>query len=316
MIRWAPLFLLIPFFGILSANAQNAPALVGSGYGAPPSAGLSPGQVVTFWVSGLNPIPGAPVQAPVPLPTQLAGISLTISQLSYGMGFPLPTLPVPIFSIAQTNNCISPLTGQPTSPAPACLTTSITVQIPFETVVDPFTMPPYTTLTITQDGVVSPSFNVATAHDNVHILTCAGPCITHADGSLISPNSLPVAGETLTVYVVGLGATTPAVPTGQLTPTPAPTIPGLYVDLVFGANVGPCPSFLGGPPTGQPAKVTFAGLTPGQIGLYQINFQLPAVFPTIPSCGVNGSLAVGSNLAINIETPFYSHDGVAICVQP
>jgi len=311
--------LLFPLFGILSATAQNGPALLGSGYGAPPSAGLSPGQIITFWVSGLNPIPGSPVQGPVPLTTQLAGISLKLSQLSYGMGFPLPTLPVPIFSIAQTNNCIGLLTGQPSSTAPACVMTSITVQIPFELVVDPFNFAPYTTLTITQDGVVSPSFNVTTAHDNVHILTCGGvlqPCITHADGSLISPNSPPVAGETLTVYAVGLGATTPSIPSGQLTPTPAPTILGVYVDLVFGANAGPGASFLNPPPAGQSAKVTFAGLTPGQIGLYQINFQLPGVFPAIPNCGLNGTITVASNVAINIETPFYSHDGVALCVQP
>ncbi|MEI9977017.1 MAG: hypothetical protein WDO73_36180 [Ignavibacteriota bacterium] len=250
-------------------------------------------------------------------PTQLAGISLKLSQLSYGKGLPLPSLAVPIVSIAQKNTCIDPLTGQPSSTALACVMTSITVQIPFEIVVDPFTMPPYTSLTVTQDGVVSPSFNVATAHDNVHILTCSGqPCITHADGTLLSAGTPLVAGETLTVYVVGLGAATPAVPSGQPTPTPAPTIPGLYVDLVFGANAGPGLSFLNPPPTGQPAKVTFAGLTPGQIGLYQINFQLPTVFPSIPQCGVSGNLYVASNLAINVETPYYSHDGVAICVQP
>ena len=310
--------LLVPLCGILLANAQNGPILVGSGYGAPPSTGLSPGQIVTFWVAGLNPIPGSPVQVPIPLPTQLSGISLKLTQFTYGKGFSLPTLPVPIFSIAQANICIDPLTGQPSSTAPACLMTSITVQIPFETVVDPFTTPPYTTLTVTQDGVVSPSFNVATAHDNVHILTCSGlqPCITHADGTSLTADTLPIAGETLTIYLVGLGAPTPLPPTGQLTPTPAPTVLGTYVDLVFGANAGPGPSFLNPPPTGQPAKVTFAGLTPGQIGLYQINFQLPAVFPSIPKCGVSGNLAVASNLAINIETPYYAHDGVAICVQP
>jgi hypothetical protein len=211
----APLFL--PLFGFLLAHAQSGPALLGSGFGAAPSVALSPGLVMTFWVAGLNPIPGAPVQAPVPLPTEISGISLTISQFTYGKGFPLPTLPVPIISIAQTNNCYSPLTAQPTSMSLACIMTGITVQIPYELVVDPFTQPPYTTLTVTQDGVASPAFSVATAHDIVHILTCnLAPCIARADGSLLQTGPLPVAGDILTIYLVGLGTTTPSVPTGQI----------------------------------------------------------------------------------------------------
>jgi hypothetical protein len=300
----------------LSARAQ----LVGSSYGSPPSIKLAPGQIVTLWVAGLNAIPSSPVNAASLPVTELAGISLKVSQLTYGMGFPLPTLAVPIFSIQQSNQCYSPYTGQPTSSAPSCLMTGVTVQLPFEMVVDPFTQPPYTTLTITQNGVAGPSWSVDTAVDNVHILTtCSGSqaCITHADGTLVSANSLPVAGETLVLYLVGLGATNPLVPSGQVTPTPAPTASGFFVNLVFGGNAGPSdPGFRMNPAIGQPARVTFGGLTPGQIGLYQINLQLPASFPTIPPCGLNGNSFVASNLAINIGTVYNSHDGVAICVKP
>lgn len=302
---------------LLQANAQTSPTLVGSTYGAPPFTALVPGQVVTLWVTGLNQIASSPVLATAPLPLNLAGISLQLSQLTYGKGFPLPTLQVPIFSISQTNVCTTPLTGQATSIAPSCLMTGITVEMPFELQVDPFTQPPSTTLTITQDGVPGPSFNVTTAHDNIHILTCAGPapCITHADGSLISSGSAPVAGEILTIYLVGLGAPSILPTSGQVTPTPAPTVSGVFVDLVFGANVGRGTAALN-PPAGQSALVTFSGLTPGQIGLYQINFQLPATFPAIPPCGVNGNVSVTSNLAINVGTVYYSYDGAAICVQP
>ena len=169
----------------------------------------------------------------------------------------------------------------------------------------------------TQDGVASPAFSVATAHDIVHILTCNNaPCIARADGSLLQTGPLPVAGDILTIYLVGLGTTTPSVPTGQLTPAPAPTLNDyVFVDLVFGANAGPSSPEMN-PPAGQQAKVTFAGMSPGQIGLYQINVQLPAAFPSIPACGVNGNLAVTSNLAINIGTAYYVYDGLSICVQP
>lgn len=315
MLRRVPLVVLL--VGVfLTAHAQ----LVGLSYNSAPSLKLAPGQIVTLWFAGLNAIPSSPVTAASLPVTELAGISLKVSQLTYGKGFPLPTLAVPIFSIQQNNQCIDPLGGQPTSTAASCLMTGITVEVPFELVVDPFTHPPYTTLTVTQGVVAGPSWNVTTAVDNVHILTsCTGSpaCITHADGSLISANSPPVAGETLTIYLVGLGASTPPVPSGQVTPTPAPTAAGFFVNLVFGANAGPSdPGFMMNPSIGQPAKVTFGGLTPGQIGLYQINFQLPASFPTIPPCGQSGSSFVASNLAINIGTVYNSHDGVAVCVQP
>ena len=310
--------LLLPLFGILLAHAQSGPTLLGSGFAAAPnSVALSPGLVMTFWIAGLNPIPGAPVQAPVPLPTELSGISLTISQSTYGKDFPLPTLPVPVISIAQTNNCNFPVPVQPTSTPLGCIMTGITVQVPYELVVDPFTMPPYTALTVTQDGVPSPAFSIATAHDIVHILTCnLAPCIARADGSLLQTGPLPVAGDILTIYLVGLGTTTPSVPDGQLTPAPAPTLnDGVFVDLVFGANAGPSVPVMNRP-AGQQATVTFAGLSPGQIGLYQINVQLPAAFPSIPACGVNGNLTVTTNLAINIGTAYYVYDGLSICVQP
>ena len=298
---------------ILTARAQ----LVGLSYGSPPSIKLAPGQIVTLWVAGLNAIPSSPVKAPSLPVTELAGISLNLSQLTYGKGFPLPTLAVPIFAIQQSNQCYSPYTGQPTSSVASCLMTGITVQVPFETVVDPPDFPPYTTLMVTQNGVAGPSWNVDTTIDNIHILTgCAGlgSCITHADGSVLTADHLPVAGEILTVYLVGLGVSTPLAPTGQLTPTPAPTANRFFVDLVFGANAGPSQPIMN-PPAGLSPKIFFEGMTPGQIGLYQINLQLPATFPTIPACTNTGSVTVASNLAINIGS-FYSHDGVAICVQP
>jgi uncharacterized protein (TIGR03437 family) len=306
----------LALFGILAANAQNGPALFAAGYSGPPMAAISPGQIVTLWVAGLNQIPGSSEQSIVPLPFSVARISLEISQLTYGMGFPLPTLAVPILSITQNNLCSSPLTAAPTSTAAACLTSAITVQIPYELVAEPFTQPPYTTLTITQDGVPGPAIAMNTAPNNVHVLTCSGlPCITHADGSLVAPDSPASAGETLTAYLVGLGAPTPSPTTGQLTPAPAPNVGGISASLMFGANVRPIGGPVPGPLPGQAARISFAGMTPGQVGLYQINFQLPATFPAIPPCGANGNAPVYTNLTIDIGG-YNSSDGAGICVQP
>jgi hypothetical protein len=299
--------------------AQNGgPALVGAGYGLPPSVSLAPGQIVTFWVSGLNALPASPIQATViPLPVELSGISLTLTQTTNPKGFPAGSFPVPLISVAQTNNC-----SDPSATGPSCLLTDITVQIPFELVVDPFTMPPFTTLTISQNGVASQTFNVGTSHDSIHVLTTCGtgssPCVTHPDGTLISANSPAAAGEVLTIWAVGLGIgigePTPA--TGQVTPTPAPTVNDISVYLDFHPNAS-----VTRPDYPRPASALtppyFAGLTPGQIGLYQVNVQLPASLPQLSPCGSGANYEpVYSNLTITVSSAYFSFDGAPICVQP
>jgi hypothetical protein len=66
-------------------------------------------------------------------------------------------------------------------------------------------------------------------------------------------------------------------------------------------------------------------LTPGQVGLYQINVQLPSAFPaavlpctTLSVCTGNPAfcpLPIQSNLTIDIGG-VTSFDGAAICIQP
>jgi uncharacterized protein (TIGR03437 family) len=83
----------------------------------------------------------------------------------------------------------------------------------------------------------------------------------HLDFTLVNADKPAAPGETVVLYLVGMGATNPNVATGQ----PAPLAP------------------VNAPPTvtvdGRPATIQYAGLTPGGIGLYQINVQLP---PDIP----------------------------------
>ena len=87
-----------------------------------------------------------------------------------------------------------------------------------------------------------------------------------ATASLVSASSPATPGETLTIYLVGMGATTPPVPSGTVAPSnPLASVPLprwlLTVD-------------------GQPARFSFAGLTPGLAGLYQINFTVPPAAKT------------------------------------
>jgi adhesin/invasin len=87
----------------------------------------------------------------------------------------------------------------------------------------------------------------------------------HADYTLVSSSHPASPGEPLTIYLVGMGATNPSVQSGTAAPSaPLATVPSKIVVTV----------------DGQPASVTFAGLTPGGVGLYQINFAVPAIART------------------------------------
>lgn len=95
----------------------------------------------------------------------------------------------------------------------------------------------------------------------------------NADGSVIAQDSnfnlITAANpahpkEPIVIYVVGMGATNPPVASGQ----PAP---GLNAgDTLAQAVTQPVVQV-----NNQSAHIYFAGLTPGAIGLYQINFQVP-----------------------------------------
>ncbi|MGH9722693.1 MAG: BACON domain-containing protein [Bryobacteraceae bacterium] len=82
----------------------------------------------------------------------------------------------------------------------------------------------------------------------------------HTDFSLISSSAPARPGEFIVIYLTGMGATDPQVASGA----PSPAMP---------ANVKFKPLVT---IDGKSAQILFAGLTPGGVGLYQINLQVPA----------------------------------------
>ncbi len=84
----------------------------------------------------------------------------------------------------------------------------------------------------------------------------------HLNGSAVTSANPGKPGEYLVMYLAGLGATNPKVASGH----PAPAAPTLAaVTLAPTVTVDSLPS-----------SVYFAGLAPGFVGLYQIDFQVPA----------------------------------------
>ena len=142
----------------------------------------------------------------------------------------------------------------------------INAQIPFEVVGN-------TTLILRTPGGVSDNFNLSVAPTAPSIFRTLiegidGPVATIVNGrnGLLTTNSNPVKrSDTIVIYLTGLGKTFPAVDAGLSSPS----------DPLARSLVEPIVS-LGG----VELPVTYSGLTPGEVGVYQINAQILRWVPT------------------------------------
>jgi len=82
-----------------------------------------------------------------------------------------------------------------------------------------------------------------------------------ADYSLVTPTSPAQPGEHIIMYLVGMGATNPVVLSGAAAPSTAPLASAVVQPTLTVGTLN--------------ALIYFAGLTPGAVGLYQIDFQVP-----------------------------------------
>lgn len=85
----------------------------------------------------------------------------------------------------------------------------------------------------------------------------------HSDvgATLVDANHPAKAGETLVMYLDGMGATNPVVPSAAAAPGAEPL-----------ARVTETPQVT---VDGETAAIVYAGLTPFSVGLYQIDFTIP-----------------------------------------
>ncbi len=89
--------------------------------------------------------------------------------------------------------------------------------------------------------------------------------VTHADGSLATPSHPARAGETVVLYMTGNGPLDTAQTTGEA----ASTTSLARTRQLPVARIG-----------GREAPVVFSGLTPGFVGLYQVNATIPDGLPS------------------------------------
>jgi uncharacterized protein (TIGR03437 family) len=108
---------------------------------------------------------------------------------------------------------------------------------------------------------------------------------------------------------VGLGYTDPLPVTGAASPSPAPRTIQFHINYAFSPNAAPSRGLTWRADLTPFPTPTFAGLSPGSVGLYQLNFFVPAVPAGTLPCGD----AVYSNLTVSF-VGFTSFDGASICV--
>jgi uncharacterized protein (TIGR03437 family) len=211
---------------------------------------LAPGGTL----NNLNPVVGGAL-APGMI-AEVFGTNLAASAGSTGI-LPLPTNFNKTF--AQVGPYQAPLyflsSGQVNLQIPAEITGTQQVPIVFS-VNNALTLPVMLNVVPGGPGVLS-KFDGPTppsVQNNAHIIA------QHLDGSAVTTASPGKPGEYLVMYLVGLGATDPAVPSGMA----APSNPLANVTAKPVVTVDSLPS-----------SVYFAGLTPGFVGLYQIDFLVP-----------------------------------------
>ncbi len=238
----APLFsrnnivlLTVSGFTVLPWNydaATIAPKITRISNLADGSPALAPGSLVKIEGTDLSPI--RQTTAERPLPTALGESCITVNGL-----------PIPLILVSNTE---------------------INAQIPFEIVGN-------ATLILRTPGGVSDNFNVQVASTAPSIFRAVVegidslvPTIVNGRNGLLLTGSNPIKkGDSIVIYLTGLGKTIPAIDAGLAAPAD-PLAKSIVTPVV---NLG-----------GRELPIVYAGLTPGEVGVYQINALIPIDVPT------------------------------------
>ncbi|MGA2270838.1 MAG: metallophosphoesterase [Bryobacteraceae bacterium] len=116
--------------------------------------------------------------------------------------------------------------------------------------------------------------------------------ITHADGTLVSPAAPVTPGETLVIYMTGLGQVDGKIGAGQA----APSSPLLGVLAPVQVQIGAT----------TPITPDFAGLAPGFVGVYQVNVAVPQDLPAMVyplRVSVKGIASNSQNIQVQSRNP-------------
>jgi len=139
----------------------------------------------------------------------------------------------------------------------------VNAQVPFET--SPGTPQAYLRVTRQGSSLLTDAETVTVIPAKPGVFAIGPPdgqgVVIDTQGRVVDASAAAAANDIVVVYATGLGSVDRPVRTGSASPGD----PAARTLIVPTVTIG-----------GQPAAVQFAGLTPGLVGLYQINVQIPA----------------------------------------
>jgi uncharacterized protein (TIGR03437 family) len=194
---------------------------------AEPGAPIAPGTIEAIYGTNLAP--------QITLDGSTIPLNTTLGQTSVGIG----GLPAPLFYVGP---------GQ------------INAQVPFELTAGK----PYQVI-VNANGAMSAASPIQLTSDAPGIFQYpAGQVIAQhlGDYSVITETSPAEPGEYIVFYLAGMGLTSPAVASGNASPSTSALLDAAALTL-----------------NGAPVPILYAGLTPTAVGLYQVDLQVPANAP-------------------------------------
>ena len=244
---------------------------------APITNSAAPGEFVSIFGSGLAS--GVFTPSSLPLPTKLGGVQVMVNGRLAPLSYVGPT--------------------------------QINILVPYAT------SEQFVTFQVINNGIGS---NQVTLYQNLSapgVFTGAPSgvgmaAVLHANYAPVTQSSPAKVGETVLLYLTGLGSVTPALNDG----TAAPSNPLSNVDESIGVDL-----YDQNGNDVNASSLPFSGLAPGFAGLYQINFTIPpglASGPTFLGVGTQdaytseGVLYVSSSTSASTQTPGRSSARLAL----
>ena len=202
----------------------------------------------------------------------------------FGTGL-APSLKAALPAYPLTLNSVTVLINGKQAPIQFVSATQINALVPYST------QGPTATIVV-QNGTASSNtvtVPVAATAPGVFALDQSGTgagAVLHANYSVVNAANPALPGETVLVYLTGMGAVTPSVADGAI---PGASNINATPLSVYVADVSVTPSY--------------AGLAPGFPGLYQMNVMIPT------------AISVTGPVPLAINTPNAFHDQVSVVVQ-
>jgi uncharacterized protein (TIGR03437 family) len=221
---------------------------------------VAPGDQISIFGANLGPTTGVRADVTKTLPTSLGGTTVTFD----GVAAPMYYSSSGIVSVQ----------------APSSLATGGTTQIQ---------------VVNSSGSSLSVPQIAATTNPGVFTYEVGGPGQAKAvnqdgslngDGSIQSSHRPAPAGSIISVYATGLGAVSPAVAAGNVTPASP-----------LSSTVAPVTATI----AGRSATVLWAGLAPGLIGTYQVNIMVPPSVPSGPARLALYADGVGSQTGVTVQ---------------